>query len=234
MAVQRKKQCPKIDREELRKYVRKHPEETQADIARHFGCVPNTIGDIIKEAGIEYRRKNGYNKLSPDTLREYLRQHPKASQTDIARYFRCHQSSVSARIKALGMATRSSRSREWSSAIVVAADKIERYIRDNPNATQQNIADFFNISQTAVSDAIVRHRIDYKSKRGETPRFIAKPDILKKYVQGHPAATMTEIARYFKCDYSVVQRTIKKYAIPYTSKCPRKIIPGGVTPRVSP
>ena len=46
----------KIDPEKLREYVRKHPDDTQKEIAVAFGCCNQAIGKALRRLGITRKK----------------------------------------------------------------------------------------------------------------------------------------------------------------------------------
>ena len=48
---------PKIDREKLKKYVDKHPDAYQREIAEVFNCSQSTIGYNLKKLGYTFKKK---------------------------------------------------------------------------------------------------------------------------------------------------------------------------------
>lgn len=48
---------PKIDREELKKYVDEHPDAYQYEVAEEFGCSQSTIGYNLKKIGYTCKKK---------------------------------------------------------------------------------------------------------------------------------------------------------------------------------
>ena len=212
----------KIDRKKLGKYVRRHPEARLKDIARHFGCKVSIIGKAIREAGIDYREYYPQKQFAAE-LGKYVRKHPEATQKEVAGHFGCHQADISRALKAAGIRYRR---KGRGIPLMMVPGEIEEYIRDNPKATQEDIAGFFGCSLFAVHDVVEAHNIGYKSKRGETPPFASNPELLELYVRDHPEATQREIADHFSCHPSVVGKALRVHGIKYAKK------QGGVPPKI--
>ena len=49
----------KVDPEKLREYVRKHPDDTQGEIAVEFGCCNQAISKALKRLGITRKKRRG-------------------------------------------------------------------------------------------------------------------------------------------------------------------------------
>lgn len=212
------KHSKKLYVEEIRAYVEKNPKAMYCDIAKHFRCHKATVGVVIRTSGIDYSRKFS-RKLYADELREHIQQHPEATQKDIAKHFKCDPSSVSSAIKAAGISYRPKACAPKSlSEHKKFSQKLQKYVQDNPSATQTEIAAFFKCNSGCISKALKTYGINYEKKRKDKPPFMTNPELLRTYIRDNPKASQTEIAGYFNCDASCVSRALKKFGIEYSNK----------------
>ena len=211
LEMTQRKPCKKVNREELRSYIQLHPEATQAEIAKHLGCVEASVGYAIRTAGINYRYKNT-KKLNIAELKKYIEQYPNMLQKDIAKHFQCAESTVYRAVKTTNIGYRLKR------VYKLPPEKLKKFIEDHPEATQADIAKAFNCTRNGISNTLKVNGINYKTKCGKRPRIFTDPDILRAYVLDHPTATQQEIAKHFKCSKGLVTMAIKNFGIIYRDK----------------
>lgn len=193
--------------DKLRKYIRRHPNATQKQIAAHFDCTPNAVSYALKQHGISYNRKNKNSKIQPEKLRKYVRKHPNATQKQIAARFSCDQTSVSAAIRRYNI--------PYARNSVLSED-LQKYIDSHPNATQEQIAVHFGRGQSAISDALKHYGILYTRKH-PNPSKISE-EVLRNYIAKHPRAVQRQIAEHFGCSQLLISSAIRRYNIPYERK----------------
>ena len=62
----------KIDPEQLQKYIKEHPDDTQKEIAEAFGCSAQAISKALKRNGITRKKKTRhYKEQDPEKVAEY-------------------------------------------------------------------------------------------------------------------------------------------------------------------
>ena len=65
----------KIDPEQLRKYVKEHPDDNQKEIAAYFGCSAQAVSKALKRNGITRKKKTRrYKEQDPEKVAEYQEQ----------------------------------------------------------------------------------------------------------------------------------------------------------------
>ena len=84
---------------------------------------------------------------------------------------------------------------------------LEKYIRENPNATQLEIAGFFGVSVTTINKKILEYRINYKPKTGKRTKI--KEENVKKYLEDFPNATIEQIASAFNVSNATISRFLR-------------------------
>jgi transposase len=81
-------------------YIHNHPEADQKNIAAVFKCSARSVRSALKRDKIKYTKKSGRpRKLLPDELRQYVEEHPEATQKVIAVFFNCTVNAVSVSLR---------------------------------------------------------------------------------------------------------------------------------------
>lgn len=162
----RKYKYNKIQMEKLRKFVRKHPDATQQEIAAHLRCGQTSVGYALRRYNIPYKRKcrakikhRNNSEIPPNELRRYVSDHPEATQGQIAAYFSRNQSSISTTLKRYGIPYV-----KKCPCSKITENELRVYVKEHPEATQQQIAKYFGCSQYSISDALKRYDIPYAKK----------------------------------------------------------------------
>jgi transposase len=169
------KQPMKLNREELIKYRKKHPNATYTDIGRKYNCSPQAVVLAFKRYGIPYT-KQVYPAVDIEELKKYIKENPDASYTKISAKFKRSPAGVRLLIKRHKIPYISKLYRNKK----LDPDLVEKYIKENPDATYKEIGKKFNCTWSSVRTLVKKHNIPYirKSPPGRTPRSI-KPEANK-------------------------------------------------------
>jgi len=161
----RPKNSASLSKKELREYIQAHPESSQAQIAASFSCNPSVISRMIKKHKIEYHskkfRKRGL-KLPLKKIQKYIRAHPEATHAEIARAFKSNHDAIG---KAIRDNKLQYKNKTGGVKPTLSQPKLEKYIQANPDATQTEIAMFFNCSTSCVSRALKKYNIMHKARK---------------------------------------------------------------------
>ena len=99
-------------------------------------------------------------------LESYVKNHPNATQTDIAAYFGCARNTVSVSLKTNHI----SYTKKDNKQKKLYPKPLLEYIRAHPKATRKDIAEFFNCSLNSVHRALERHDINCDRKVYLSPK----------------------------------------------------------------
>jgi DNA-binding MarR family transcriptional regulator len=165
------------------------------------------IRKIIKQHRIAYVRKDCHgnpisSNLNQKKLSDYVRKHPKETQTKIAAHFGCDPSCVSRAIKKYDIPY----VRYYSNNI--DAKKLEEFARKNPFASARQIARTFDMPAVCVANALSRYGISEKKN-------VWKAEAIQAYIRTHPNTRKQEMARHFGVSPSAFSRRLKRYGIKF-------------------
>jgi DNA-binding CsgD family transcriptional regulator len=223
-----------LSAEQITDYIKSHPDETQAEIAKGLNCSSATVFKLIHHYGISYRPKtermrNSWKKeICQHQLIDYIKKNPNASQREIAVALGYSQTGISGAIKRNNLEYRIKYEKLGvKSKRKIPRQLLEEYIRQHPNATQNDIAEHFKCSKCWVAEVWKLYNIPYQRKFGKQGRkSILTQKQLEDYLRQNPNARYEEIANFFNCSVSTIYWRLKNCGISHRQrkKTEQKII----------
>ena len=137
-------------RNEITEYTRQHPEESLASIAGRFHVSKTVVDGVRRSLGPQQGTPAAARNLTPDRregIRNYIRQHPGATNTALAEHFHVSKSTIT-RLRTTGGVPKAS----GSGVPLTHAQRtqIADYIGQHPGQTSPQIARHFGVNPVTV------------------------------------------------------------------------------------
>lgn len=153
--------------------------------------------------------------ISPKKLKELYR-HRKMSSPEIARIYRCVQSTVRQRLREYGIRIRTKSEANRVRYNINISKKELKNLYLHRKLSSPEIAKIYHCSPNAIRDLLRKFRIKVRTK-SEAIRLryninIPKKELKKLYLE--KKVSSAEIARKFKCSTGLIGNRLKEYKIP--------------------
>jgi len=176
--IQRKKRVQVVTDTIRSDYIESNQSANLKEIAGHFSVSTTTIRKLIKKFKIPYCPKN--KKINTTALADYIKEHPEATLSKIAGHFKVTDEAIRRRIQAARL--------PYKCKIIYrkfSKDQFARYTADNPSATYEELAKYFNVSIATVK----------RCKRN--CRSLVSEIYLARYVTKHPGVKWQTLKKHF-------------------------------------
>ena len=204
-----------VSKEDLEEYIKANPDETQPQIAKHFGVTKLTIHNLIKRYNINYQSKVVAFKLSKEELENYIKENPDKNITQIGEHYGVSKATISKLMRENEI--NFSDYKKQNSEIMVK--ELEKLIKENPKLSQKEIADYFGVSKETIRRLVIENNIEYKTCK---PKITVTKEELESYIKAHPEKTKKEIGEYFNTSCDSIRLLINEFGIEYQIKHRRK------------
>lgn len=204
-----------VSKEDLEEYIKANPNETQSQIAKHFGVTKLTIHNLIKRYGINYQSKVVPLKTTKEEVESYIKAHPSDNLSQIGKNFNVDSTTIKNFIDKNGIEYVKQKRQKTK----LPLEELKNFIQENPKLSQKEIADYFGVSKETVRLAIKENNIEYKTCK---PKITVTKEELESYIKAHPEKTKKEIGEYFNTSHNSIRLLINEFGIEYQIKHRRK------------
>ena len=204
-----------VSKEDLEEYIKANPDETQPQIAKHFGVAKLTIHNLIKRYGIDYQSKIVPLKTTKEEVESYIKTHPDKNLTQIGEHFNSNSTTIKNFIDKNEIEYVKPKKKKTK----LNSEELKNFIQENPKMSQKEIADYFGVSKETVRIAIKENNIEYKTCK---PKITVTKEELESYIKAHPEKTKKEIGEYFNTSRNSIRLLINEFGIEYQIKHRRK------------
>lgn len=190
-------------RAEIADFLRRHPDMSDAVIARRYGVSRKVVSTVRDHLGL--RRASGAGVvLAADrraAIADYMRQHPHETDAEIARRFDVAGSTIGKIRREFGLQSY----RRSAHLTPERRAAIANYIRDHPAALDGQIAAEFHVSKRTVN--LMRHQLGLQRRSGSGVYLSAERKAqMREYIRQHPEMQSADIARHFQVSTSTIKR----------------------------
>lgn len=201
---------------DIQMYINKNPEVSISRILENASDTRisrSTLFRIVEKYKIPMNKGDKVDDVIVNQMISYMEEYPMKKQTEIADRFNLSVSCVSALIQKFNMPYKLKRKKK----VYLEASELALYIKEHPEKTHQEIADYFNASKENVIRQIKNNNIPYISKLTKVKKEI-DVNALKKFIDDNPELSVKRIAKCFNVAEATINKRIKKYNIPYKAK----------------
>jgi transposase len=221
-----------IDPDELRLYVKSHPEANLQKLANHFNCSITKVRNAIKRYGIAYvsNQRKSATAPQPEELQRYIDKHPDYTLQQIGGHFSCTGSAIGDIIRRYKLIYSQKRGMNHKGNPKLSPEELHGYIAKHPGANQCQIASHFGCHRDTIKNTLKRHQIPYSKKVALNGSEKVNPKKLRAYISTHPEDNISKIAKHFASSQFIISSIIKRHGIPYTKKFGGKAAAGALPP----
>ena len=151
-------------------------------------------------------------KVNKEELVKYIDEHPEATQMEIATYFNVARQTIIAYIQRYDINFK----RKNGLYSKININDLMRYIKENPEKTQMEVAEHFKVNHATISKCLLKNKvyISFPQKR----RTKLTEEDLRNYIINNPKATQVEIAHDLGVSNGTISYSLKKYKIEWNDK----------------
>lgn len=188
-------------KEEINAYTQENPSLSQAKVARHFRVNRKTFSNWVQKNKIHWHQPKRNKTILTEELAEkinaYTEKNPRFTQKKVAKHFKIKQSTFSTWIQRNKIDWHGPK-RKKTFLTEELTEKINAYIKKNPNLPQKKVAKHFNIKRTTISTWIREGKIEWYRRRKKLnilPQELTEK--IDSYIEENPNFSRIEVAEYF-------------------------------------
>jgi len=169
-----------------------------------------------RESNKTVNSRKSNQKVDKAELEKFIAENPDATQKSLANIFDCSEGYISIVTKRHGIPYQSKQKKDRK----IDRNELRRLVSENPDAKLDDLAKAFDCTRGAISIALRKHEIPYRSKEKDGHKI--DPDKLRRLVEEKPHATLKVLAKHFNCIEGSVAAMAKRHQIPYQPKVQNK------------
>ena len=147
-----------IKKEDLLKCMEENPNATMQQLADLLETTPYYVKKCMNENGIIRKKQyNRNNKLQEAELREFISNHPDATQKEIAEAFGVTTTIVNHRIKEFGIDWKYRPPKNLERGTIIPKEDLERYFETHEGAHLWEATIEFNVSEFVLRANLIKY-----------------------------------------------------------------------------
>ena len=203
---------------QIEEYLKNNPNVTIKKMTTDLNVDAQTLRAEMKKFELVRPRTTTSSKakIKKEELKKYVSEHPEKNIRELAEHYNVCYLTMFNTLRRYNIKLKTIREQMEEK---LSEEKIKRYLEENPDSNQTEMAKYFGVTKYVMSEYLTKHGISIpgKSKKHKYELKISKEQI-ESFLEENPEANQEDMVRFFGVSRNTMRRCIRTYSITFKGK----------------